>query len=149
MQKRIENVERYSMKQNDGKTVNFAIVRYQTGDEKVFMVPGECVAYVETGFVVSDGQNWLFYDESGNQVAKQSKSKLGKLVEAASDSCYRFYQSENGPQVLNETFFFVTSNGKQLWRQLTMSINIPAEQEIKDRFDSMYAEFAVLPSPVA
>ena len=149
MQKRIENVERYSMQQNDGTTVHFAIVRYQTGQEKVFLVPGECVAYVETGFVVSDDKSWLFYDESGNKISEQPKSKLGKLVEAASDSCYRFYQSEKGPQVLNDTFFFVTSRGEQLWNQQTLSINIPAEQEFEDRFASMSAEFAYWPSPVA
>ena len=63
------------------------MITYQGGDndEGVFVkdLPGPCVSYLETGFLVCDESKWYFYDVDGKLVKTELKVELGECVQVS------------------------------------------------------------------
>lgn len=105
----------------------FIRIEYADGSTTDFSVPGECRAYLDTGFLVAADGKWLFYTPSGNQVAERDQSELGTTVCITSVGCYEFRKS---PGADAAGFIVVDHLGKNIDRCSDRSVFcIPAEDE--------------------
>ena len=102
-------------------------IEYADGSKIDFPVPGECRAYLDTGFLVAAGGKWLFYTPNGKQVAEREQCELGTTVYITSIGCYEFRKS---PGADAADFIVVDHLGKTIDRCSDRPVFcIPAEDE--------------------
>ena len=105
----------------------FIKIEYADGSRTDFSVPGECRAYLDTGFLVAADGKWLFYTPNGNQVAEREQSELGTTVYITSVGCYEFRKSPGAGAI---DFIVVDHLGKNINRCSDRPVFcIPAEDE--------------------
>ena len=93
---------------------HFVAIEYQDGTEANFNVPGECRAYLDTGFLVDADGKWLFYNADGLKVAEREQEELGISVEITSIGCYAFNKEPSAKSIRNVNFFYVDHSGKTI-----------------------------------
>ena len=109
---------------------HFVAIEYQDGTEANFNVPGECRAYLDTGFLVDANGEWLFYDADGVKIAERKQEELGTCVEITSIGCYLFNKEPSAKSVRNVNFFYVTHSGETIEDPECYPIlGLPAEYE--------------------
>ena len=126
-------------------------IEYQDGSEANFDVPGECRAYLDTGFLVNANGEWLFYDADGVKIAERKQEELGISVEITSIGCYAFNKEPSAKSVRNVNFFYVDHSGKTIENPECYPIlGLPAEHEfpsLPDDEDEDDEEYEDLLSP--
>lgn len=132
---------------------HFVAIEYQDGTEANFNVPGECCAYLDTGFLVDADGKWLFYNADGLKVAEREQEELGISVEITSIGCYAFNKEPSAKSIRNVNLFYVTNLGDTIENPTQYPIlGLPAEYEFPslpdddaDEDDEMDEEDELLP----
>ena len=128
-EKLIESLVCGSCHSSRGKQ-HFVVIEYQDGTEANFNVPGECRAYLDTGFLVDADGKWLFYNADGLKVAEREQEELGISVEITFIGCYAFNKEPSAKSIRNVNFFYVTHSGETIENPKGYHIlGLPAEYE--------------------
>ena len=114
---------------------HFVSIEYQDGTEANFDVPGECRAYLDTGFLVDAEGRWLFYSADGVKIAERDQNELGLSVEVTSIGCYAFNKEPSAKSIRNVNFFYVTHSGETITiedPERYPILGLPAEYEFPE-----------------
>lgn len=115
--KRIDKLANGGMVVKSGKWTFVATITYQGdgGPVEVGGLGGRCVAYLEEGFLVEDGEKWRFHDAEGKLVASARKAALGEcpLVSGMGDF-YVFQKPKNGGKSPGFRFLRVDAKGERI-----------------------------------
>ena len=83
--KKIDTLANTGMDLKSGKRTFVVEISYQGDDEYVTKevggLSGRCIAYLEKGFLVGDGEKWYFHDAGGNLLATTPKTDLGECIQ--------------------------------------------------------------------
>ena len=139
-EKNIESVKNYSygVTTSDAprKKLNLLAVKYADGSEDSFQIEGKCHAFLNTGFLVDGGKNWIFYSSGGNKLAEIAKSEIGHNVGILSAACYYFWEDDDDRQYIN-------ANGEKF--DLTVPcIGIPAKSQFDRKLKNLYGTWSKL-----
>lgn len=85
--KRIDFIANVGVTTSVKGRINAVMITYQGKDEDegkfVEDLPGPCVSYLETGFLVGDESKWYFYNVDGELIKTELKAKFGECVEVS------------------------------------------------------------------
>ncbi len=139
-EKNIESVENFSYgvttSEAPRKKLNLLAVKYADSSEDSFQIEGKCHAFLNTGFLVDGGKDWIFYSADGNKIAEIAKTMLGHDVEILSVGCYCFRKDDDSRQYIN-------FNGKTLDLKVPC-IGIPANVQFDRKLKKQYGTWSKL-----
>ena len=115
--KRIDKLANGGMVVKSGKWTFVVAITYQGDDGTVEVggLGGRCVAYLEEGFLVDDGEKWRFHDAEGKLMASVRKAALGECSQVSElGDLYVFQKPKNGGKSPGFRFLCVNAKGERI-----------------------------------